>query len=328
MKLRTQKSYFNNLPEGAPPQRILPRITRLIYYLVLFALVAGVLYLLGMRMFYFSGRGQVERKKTILSSTRGGNIVQLTKRTGESFVQGEVLAEIRIADQCGDRPDTRLTRLQFDLKSREAQLAALRTRLEPLQQTLNSRMLFRALEIGDASSRRRMEELKNKEEKIWEQVQLLEAEILVRREELAALEEQLDVPVDRACTVETITAPFDGTVYHVGSDLNEYTDRGEPLLVVTAETAPVYVEAYLKEKYLQYVSLNTQMTVKFPDQYSGIGRVETVTSTAQAVAKRQLKDYVPTSTMIRVQVVPVDKNEAALWKKYDRIDVRVQGRKQ
>jgi len=307
---------------------MLPRITRLLYYLVLFSILAGVLYLLGMRVFYFSGRGQVEREKTILSSTRGGTVVQLNKKKGETFVKGEVLAEIRLTDTCEDRADTGITRLQFDLKSRQAELAALKARLQPLEQMENTGMLYRALEIGDASSRRRMEQQENKTEKLQQQVQLLEAEILVRQEEVAALEEQMLVPVDRACYFETIIAPFDGTVYLVRSALNEYTARGGPLLVAMADAAPVYVEAYLKEKYLRYISPGKSMTIKFPDRYTSIGRIEEFNSTAQAVAERQLKDYVPKSTMIRVQLVPVAADEASLWKKYDRIDVRVQGRKQ
>ncbi len=307
---------------------MLPRITRLLYYLVLFSILAGVLYLLGMRVFYFSGRGQVEREKTILSSAQGGTIAYLTKKKGETFVRGEVLAEIELANKCGERPDTRITKLRFDLKSRQAELAALKARLQPLEQMENTGILYRALEIGDASSRRRMEQLENKTEKLQEQIQLLEAEIFVRQEEIAALEEQMLVPVDRACDFETIIAPFDGTIYLIKSAPNEYTARGEPLLVIMADTAPVYVEAYLKEKHLRYISPGKSMTIKFPDRYTSIGRIEEYNSTAQAVAERQLKDYVPKSTMIRVQLVPVDKNEASLWKKYDRIDVRVQGRKQ
>ncbi len=327
MKLRTRKSYFNNLPEGKPPTRILPRITQFIYFLALFSIVAGVLYLMAMRIVFFTGRGQVEHQKTVLSSVKGGEIVQLAKTEGDLVVQGEVLAQIARPGKCEDSPDLRIEKLIYDIKRMRAKLAILQEQLKSTGQRADTEILYRALEIGPASSRRKMEEQTAKEEKLREKVQLLKAEITVRQEELVTLQQLLSKPPDPSCRYETIIAPFDGMVYLVKAKEHEYIRSGMPLFVLIADKAPVYIDAYTKEKYLQYITPGSQMTIIFPDRYQSIGRVDKISSSAQAVAKRQRKDYIPISTMIRIKLVPLDPEEEKIWQKYDRIVLKVRGRK-
>ncbi|WP_457573349.1 HlyD family secretion protein [Desulfolithobacter sp.] len=327
MKLRTRKSYFNNLPEGNPPIRILPRITRLIYFLALFSIIAGVLYLLAMRIVFFTGRGQVEHQKTVLSSAKGGKIVQLVKTEGDFVVQGEVLAQIARPDECEDGPDLRIEKLIYDIKSMQAKLAILQEQLKSRGQSVNTEILYRALEIGSASFRRKLKEQTVREEKLRKEVELLKAEITVRQKELVILQQLLSKPPDPSCRYETIIAPFDGLVYLVKAKEHEYIRSGKPLFVLIADNAPVYIDAYTKGKYLQYITPGSQMTIIFPDRYQSIGRVEQISSSAQAVVKRQRKDYIPISTMIRIKLVPPGPEEEKIWQKYDRIVLKVRGRK-
>ncbi|WP_456384964.1 HlyD family efflux transporter periplasmic adaptor subunit [Desulfolithobacter sp.] len=327
MKLRTRKSYLNNLPEGKPPGRILPRVTKFVYFLVLFSIVSGLLYLVALRVIFFVGQGQVVHEKTALSSTRGGKIVQLTKMEGESFVRGEVLATIALPGKCEDRPDPRITKLTYDIKSRQAKLAILADHLKSIDQASDSGILHRALEIGSSSFRRQQEEQADRAEKLREQIQFLKAEITVRQKELAALRQLSSRSPSQTCTTEEITAPFDGMVYLVKAEKHEYISRGKPFLVLIAKDAPVYIDAYIKEKYLRYIAPGNQMKIIFPDRYRSIGQVTDVTSSAQVEVKRLRKDYIPIPTMIRVKLVPLDPEEEKIWQKYDRIVLKVRGEK-
>ncbi len=326
MKLRTKKSHFQILPEGEPPKRVLPRIMKFAYYLLLLAIVGGVCFILLMRYMYFTGRGQVEIGKVKISSEHGGKIKAIERKVGDTFLPGDILAVVDLRRDCLKiTPDIRLTRLDFVIQEKQSQYDLYTARLKELDAEQKTEILHRALEIGDAASRRRNEEVVREVYRLREKTGLLAAEISIKKEELAILEQELLVTQDPTCDVETIRSSFAGSVYHVTRRPDEYIKKGEPLFMVIPEGEGVVVEAFFDRKDLRYISTGGKMTIQFPDKYTSVGEITNYYSVAKASPDRNKKDYLPVEAKLRVNLKPTTKDDRNHWQLYDRMDVKVKG---
>lgn len=328
MQLRSKKSHIRNLPEGSPPRKITPILFKYFYFLVLLAIIGLICYFVALKYLFFTGVGMVRIDKTVLSSQHGGTLVSLTKKPGESFGAGEVLAVIDRGNDCPDiEPDTRLTRLTYDIRALQAEYEVYTERQRELEGEEKLAILPRALEIGDAVSRQRLERLQRDREETARQTALLRAEIAVKKKELAALEKKLDIAPNPACTMETITAPMAGEVYHTSRKADEYIEKGEALLAFLPGNGDVFIEVYFDDEVLSYLFKGENLSVTFADGRSSQGTVAAIASDAANAARPIRTQYRPAETrLIRVDLVPVP-GEEALWKNYDRMAVTVEGKR-
>lgn len=266
-----------------------------------------------------------------ISTTSDGVVRLLNKTTGESFVKGDVLAQIWKGQSCTEAtPNIRLIRLRYEIKQKQHehkmildQLYQLETSLEASQDTT---ILRRALEIGDISSRRKAEELMlrdlvNKQES----AEKLLAEIKIKEAELALLDQEFALVKKSQCEFEDIVATFSGTIDHVTRRTSEYLKRGEPLFMVIPENDPVAVAAYIDTKNLHFLDKGKQMTIQFPDKSVGVGEITEFVSSARSQAYFVKNDYVPVSAELRVSLKPLTEQDARKWRMFDRMDVKVKG---
>lgn len=331
MRLRSQKSHFQNLPEGTPPAKLLPKILRLLYFLVLLCVVGALCSIFIKRFLYFTGEGHVEVARVNISTTSDGVVRLLNKTTGESFVKGDVLAQIWKGQSCTEvTPNIRLIRLKYEIKQQQYehklildQLYQLETNLEASQETT---ILRRALEIGDVSSRRKAEELMLRDLMNKQQsADKLLAEIKIKEAELALLDQEYASVKKSQCEFEDIVATFSGTIDHVTRRTSEYLKRGEPLFMVIPESDSVAVAAYIDTKNLHFLDKGKQMTIQFPDKSAGVGEITEFVSSARSQAYLVKNDYVPVSTELRVTLKPLTEQDARKWRMFDRMDVKVKG---
>lgn len=326
MELRTKKSHIHNLPEGKPPVRILPRIFKLLYYLGLLALLGGLCYILTAKFLYFTGKGQVEVGKVQICPNDSGIIQSITKRVGDTFAADDILAVVDLEKNClEEKQNILLTRLAFVIREKQAQYDFHSSRLQEYEAEEEPDILHRALEIGDAESRSRHQEIARGIVMLREKTALLFVELAIKKEELAALKNQLSIVKDQTCNFETIRSSFAGEVYHVTHHQDEFITQGEPLFVVIPVDANVVVETYFDSKNLRYISPDKTMTITFPDGFSSIGKITNFYSAAKTSPGRDKKDYQPVEAKLRVNLQPISLEDRKRWKFYDRLDVRVKG---
>lgn len=326
MKLRTKKSHFQNLPEEKTPRHILPILLKFFYYLMLLGVLGGLGYVVAMRYIYFTGRGQVEIEKIKISSRHGGTIQSIRRQVGEIFAAGDLLAEIYTGIECPThQPDLRPVRLAHEIKLKQSQLDIYSNRKKALEAEVTADILPRALEIGDAFTIRKNHEVQRETKLLKEKIDLLAAEIAIKREELAALKKALTNTSEAFCGLEMVETAFAGSVYRVIHQPSEYVGKGEPFLIVTPEASNVFIEAYFDEKHIQYLVKGQTLVVEFPDRTTSKGEIVDYSSSASYAADRTLKDYLPVEARLRVDLKPINPSEAVRWRRYDRMDVIVRG---
>lgn len=329
MKLRTKTSHINRLPEGVAPKKIVPQVIKIVYYLLLLAIVGGVLWVLAMRYIYFSGRGQVIVEKVKISSNWDGTVTTVKKHPEERFVLGEPLATLDLGEDCSEEPpqDIRLTRLKYDLRSKEAEYETLMGHKVINHELESEAILPRALEIGDADSRRRSERIQREAQALSNKIELLAAEIAVKKEELEAIRQQIKGIPQNLCRIMEIRADFEGKITNLFHTEGEYIRRGEALFVTIPKSSQIIIEAYFDKIYLSHIGLGDIMEVSFPDQYRSIGKVIDFSSAAGHFTERSWKDYVPVESKIRVHLQATSVDDDLRWRMYDRMDVKIRGKR-
>ena len=333
MKLRTKKSYFQNLPEGQAPLRFWPRVFKFLYFALLISIAVGILCVFVMRAVYFKGNGQVEIEKHKLSALDSGRLVKLYKLPGEYFKAGQPLAQIDLDLECRiDEPDIRPTQLAYDIKKMEADLKVYRSQLDALEEIeiqMPEGILYRALEVGaPVSSSKEEKEILLEKDQLKKKIELLTAEIRVRKWELTELKRLLSgVKTSSGCETETIFAPFEGVVDHITRKQGEFVGGGEPLLTVISKKARVTVEAYVSWKTMKYLKRGKTLTVTFPDGTKTRGIITEFKSVASQSVELIKKNYLPVESKPWILLVPGNEKDRQHWIDNDRVEVRITGGK-
>ena len=323
MKLRNRKSYMTSLPEGKPPENFRPRITQTIYYAILILVVGYIIYLLSSRFFYFSEPGFVEVEKTIISSSRGGKILQLPVKEGQLVKHKNLLALISASKNCSSINSSKAHKLKYELALNRSRLTLLQREITSLKNYIANANLQRALETGQAKDST-VSKLNYDLIKKLNDAALLDSQII--------LQQQLK-PINLAsnssleCFNESIFTPFDGYVHSVKRTTNEFTARGAPLLILISNTADVRIEVYLKNDQLPYLNIGSLVDIRFANGIATEAKIKNIYSSAYTAPEREWHNYKPADTQVLVHLKPVSVQDAALWKKYDRMEVSVRGRK-
>jgi multidrug resistance efflux pump len=328
MKLKSRKSHFQTLPEGQAPRRLLPVLLKFAYYLLLLGVLFGLIYVVAVRYLYISGKGQVETEKRIIGSAYGGRIKTLARQAGDAFSVGDILAVIDTGIECPVvEPDMRPVRLAYDIRLKQSERDIYARQLKTLESSMADGILPRALEIGDAYTLRKNQDSERDMQRLQEKIDLLSAEIAAKQQEMAILKQTQATPAKRTrgCGLEKLEVPFAGRVAHVVHQPGEHAEKGAPLFIVTPEGSAVFVEAFFDKKHLRYLGAGKAMTIEFPDRTTSRGTVVDYLSSASYYAERDRKDYLPVEARLRVNLKPADPADAALWRRYDRMDVLVRG---
>ncbi len=327
MKLRNRKSYITNLPEGSAPENVRPKITQLIYFAILGSIVAYILTIVGGRLLYLDTRGQVEIEKTLISSARGGNIASLAVREGQQLRKGDLIARIDAVKQCIPVQNKALYKLQLDIGLNEKRLALLKAKQAELARMQRGGQLRRALEL-DRESVDFGKQYWRERNKLASDLAMTSKELELQRKQLNDMERRAGTQiVDPECQDEIIRAPFPARVQVVRRRVREFANRGDAIVILTRNEAPVRIEAYFTEDELKHLNLGKKIDVTFPDGVESIGVVSAVYSSAYSVPEREWKGYRPLTTGVRAHLYPIDDNEKQNWKQYDRMEVRVRAGK-
>ncbi|VAW94117.1 hypothetical protein MNBD_GAMMA23-2176 [hydrothermal vent metagenome] len=325
MKLRNRKSYITSLPEGAPPRNIRPRITQLIYYAILVFVVGYILYVFGSRFFYFKAPGFVEVEKTIISASHGGRVLKLPIKEEQKVKAKELIAVIAATKSCASAGNSQVIKLKYELDFNRTKLSLLKRAIKDIKNRLSNFNLQRALETGQArestGQKLKLELIKKQND-----ADLLEGQIILQQQQINKMKPYRSAAiVSSECYNESIFSPYAGTVRSIKRNLNEFAARGVPLIILSADNAKVRIETYLKNKELSYLHKGDTVDVSFADGNKSEAKIIAIYSSAYNVSEREWDR--PAETQVRVHLEPLTKQDAALWRKYDRMEVTVRGRK-
>lgn len=297
------------------------RITQKVYLLLLLGLVVSLVYIAVMRMFYMEERGLIEIERTQISSASGGRIISMPVAQGQVVKKYDLLARVQNGDgDCVERPNNQHIKLKLELQANKDKRVLLMERLAERRKLVSQKTLRRALEIdyGRAAQER----------KIAREVEDLELEIkLLAREiqqQLAMLNSlEANAHNGNGCNIEEIHAPKAGVIHAVNLGAYEVARRGESILSFVPDNAAVRVETYVDDDEINVVTQGKPAVVVLPDKQSLDAIIESVRSSASLRAEREWDQYVPVKTKLLVRLVPASRHDTALWKKYDRVNVKV-----
>ncbi|GAC15783.1 HlyD family efflux transporter periplasmic adaptor subunit [Aliiglaciecola lipolytica] len=333
MKIHNRQSYLTSQSEGKPRNRKAPKLTQLIYFLVLAILFFYIVYFFVSRTLYITEVGFVEIQKTNISSERGGKIISIPLKEGEKFKKGALLATISAAKTCHTIVDKRVDNVAFDIDEQKIVLDGLLGELALLKQIQSenekreNNAVRRALEINASLNSSRFDNLQDQLE-LKNKIALQRAKLANLESRMTTLGNQVDTTMlDPGCSQESILAPADGHVFALRRQSNEVVTRAEEILLMVADDADVFIEVYLEAELYKNIADQNTMEVTFPDGQESIAQILEVNSSAYTTPDREWNDYQPVVPNLQVKLAPKDESDIALWKKFDRYQVEVRGEK-
>jgi len=326
MKLRNRKSYMTTLPEGVAPKNTKASITQLIYFLVLVGAVGYIGFIFVNKYWYFEEIGVVEIEKTIISSSRGGKISGLFVSEGQTLNKKDKIAVIEaLRTGCYEADDEKVNKIRFEISNNKAKKKSLEVQLASVKNDEKKFELRRALEL-DRGLLRESERLRREKLAMVGDIDLLSRQIDNQIKHLDnIINSQKNVVLPRDCYSESIRSPFITKVSAIHKRAKEFAQRGEAIVTLIKNNAPVRIEVYLKNETLKYLNAEAILDLVFPDGVKSKGRISKIHSSAYASVKRQLEHYKPVESGIRVHLLPVDNKDRELWMSYDRMNVKVRG---
>ncbi|MDQ6996371.1 MAG: HlyD family efflux transporter periplasmic adaptor subunit [Mariprofundus sp.] len=310
------------------------RVTRWLYFSVLFGLIGYIIWYGVFRFFYVDNRGLVEADRTRVASVRGGRILELPVQNGDQVKKGDLLVRLKspadcataiVSEDLAETPELRtLRRKQLSDRSRLNMLVrqrkAMKTRL--------GRMRYRhAMELSLSSSASQRQNLEDGLLRTSGEIRSLRAIIPVRKKDIQHLEEILKRKVIRpACLDELIHAPYDGKIVSKDHWRFEVMQRTEPIMDIIANDANVHIESYFSNDTFKTLSVGMELTVFFPDGSESKAKITDIKSTSLQFPARDFQDnYLPFRTRILATLEPVDDVAEAQWKQFNQMEVEVRG---
>lgn len=336
MKLHNQKSYIRTQHEGVAPSRTAPRITQIIYILFILFLFIYLIYFFASRAFFVQTEGLIEREKVDLGAIHGGPIASMNPEVGGLFKQGDVLAIVGPSKFCqAPEPDLRPQRLAYEIEDETIKLNGMRRELDLLEQSNN------ALNIEPGSVKRALEinapllDVKKDRSKLQVDIERQHNAIKSQQQIIATLTSRLQllrtniraIEENPACGSHPIIAPFDGEVFSITLQRDEVANRGDVVLTVIPDNGTVSTELYLSAEEYADIRETVEFVVTLPDGSETKGLVTGVESSAVVTPDRKLDGYRPLRPGIRVSLSAEDSATTEQWKKFDRYQVSVKGRK-
>lgn len=324
MKLRnpdSQRSVVSDAPEGESPTPLRSRMTMWIYVLFLFGILAlGVWY--GVyAYFHYEVRGHIRVDRTVISSHRGGRVLEIWPSEGDDVQRGDSLVLVEPGEPC-EPPDS------TELRAAQEQLRLTRVRMQNTRQTLarKRRQLTRlqertALELNNFETRRNR--LQDEIHDLQSELNLLRARLRLARRASDRLERHPRTDVD--CVPFVISAPHSGRIHRVHANEFSVVDAGAPVMSLTPSTPQVAVLAYVPNDLAEYVHRADTVTIRSPDGLHSAGVIRTMYSSAQEFARLKWNGYDPLPSRTLVEIAPLGASIRKQWRALDRADVEVRG---
>lgn len=321
MKLRNKNSIITNGAEGLASRSLGSRVTQKVYLLVLLSLILYLIYIAVSRMFYIDERGLIEIERTQISATKAGKIIKMPVVEGQRVKKNDLLVRIKAAgNDCLERSNNRHDRLSLDLQENIDKRVLLKHQLKEKKKLVAQETLRRALEVeyGHVAQRQKLELAV---QSLQFEINLLSSEIQQQKKRLKSIKRQRYSR--RNCQIEDILAPKDGVVHALILGRYEVASSGDPIMSFVSDDARVYVETYINDDNLERLTAGKSAVILLPNKEESGAVIESVRSSAVLREEREWDQYMPVKTKLLLRLTPESEQQALLWKKYDRMNIKV-----
>ena len=325
MKLRNRQRIVTAGPEGVPPDHRGPRITAWVYYAVLLFVAGYLIFYVGGRILYFQSSGLMTTRTLLMAPTREGRVADLPYSAGDTVRVGALLARVEPGLGCPVADTTRLMALRMDTRLNRARSDILGERLDYKRARLADLSLRTGLEL-DMELRREKDRLALEIEDLDLQRRLLNAEVALQAQALGSASSSVAYS-SPACLPDLVFAPGDGTINAVYVDEFSVVNAGDPLLSLKPLDAPIRALAYANPDVLPSLFPGKTVRIHFPDGSRGEGVIEAVHASAELFPRLDVEAYRYLPGEVVVEIRPVDAGQAEHWRRFERLPIRVTGRK-
>ncbi len=323
MKLRNRQQVVSFGQEGTAPASWAPRVTTLLFYGVLASILIYVAFYTANRLLNFRADGLVTTLTTSVASTLEGRVTEAPFAAGDTVREGDLLLTVAPGLACQLPDASRRDALAMDIRLDGARMEVLGERIEAVRERATDIDSRAALEL-DTELRRERTGLDTELFDLETDRRLLALEIQLKEQ---TLRETVPRASDTRCLPEFVHAPFDATVHAVHHEVYSVVNAGEPVLSLKALHPPVVVMAYADPRILPSLFPGKSVKVEFPDGTEATGSISAVRAASESFAQLDVNDYRLLESQILIEVVPANPNEAERWRTFDRLGVRVTGRR-
>ena len=309
--------------EGIAPSSWAPRLTTLVYYAVSAGILLYVGFYVANRLLNFQADGLVTTRTIPIAPTREGRVAELPYDTGDTVRAGALLARVTPGLACQAPDSSRPEALQLGIRLDRARLEVLGEQIEGVRKRTAGLEAWAALEL-DMELRRESARLQAEILDLETEQRLLTMQVQLKEQ---ALRETAPRAPDPRCQPDLVYAPFDATVHAVHHDVYSVVNSGEPVLSLKALIPPVVVVAYADPRVLPSLFPGKSVEVEFPDGTEATGMISAVRAAAQSFVRLDVEEYRLLGSQVLIEVVPADPGESERWRKFDRLGVRVTGRR-
>lgn len=330
MKIRNKKNFLTSLPEGVPPPVHKQKITQWLYFAVVLFTLSCVVYLIFDYNIHYFGNGRIEVDKISISSSHGGTIKTIHVKTGQQLKSGDPIATIVKNSQC-DKPisidNSHIEKIRYDIALKESRLRLLKQDLQSINQADESFMVRRALEIGN-SNQSNSASLEKDQRKLNQAIALLKSETAIQKQRLhkAKVEASSILMPDISCDHETITAPFNSRVVMLKRHSNEFTKKGDTIVILANNNSSVNINAQFESKFQRFLKRGAVLEVELADGWSTQGVITDIFSSVFDDNK-QILDKDPDKFRIWAKLAPSNEASKQRWLDNDLMGVNVRGSK-
>ncbi|MCP4164076.1 MAG: hypothetical protein GY760_28775 [Deltaproteobacteria bacterium] len=159
---------------------------------------------------------------------------------------------------------------------------------------------------------------------INKEIDELKIKIIEKKSEINSIEL---IRRERNPGIRVLKSPISGYVQVIFKSLGGQFLPKESILLIRSIDAKVTIHSFFKIKYFTHLGIGKRVEITFPDNTKSVGIIKSKYSTASYFREKLREDYIPIKSKVLVELVPANSDEKKIWRKFDRMDVRIRIKK-
>lgn len=309
-------------------------LDRILYVILLLILLFVVLQFLYRFFNIIEGNGQIVFQKVTVNFTEDIRLTDIIVKKGMNLHKGDTLFRYKIEDPNADQQyqnnrlqaENKFSQENLDLE-KEILLSNLlleqkKAALKYKQQQIHEKVDMILLEVDNLQS---LQKTKESATALKLEIQALKKKITslnFLKSKTDQLQNQYLNGYGAFNMEKAYISPLDGISGVIHFEKNEICYREEEVLSIH-NSEKVQIRAYFSQKHHELLHKGALVTVKFSDGSTTKGKIATSFIATYALPSEFQKKYEPTERTIVVDIVPMDKGDSEIWRKYYLMNVEL-----
>ncbi len=307
---------------------------RITYWLVILVIAFFAIRFAYNSINVIKGNGQIVFEKLSINFIEDIRIEEIQIREGQNITIGDTLFSYHIENnqshndliiqqaQIKSKLSKELLNLDREISIKNAELKGFQKQLRSINKVYNNRMKMVILEVDSHSE---LQPLMHQKEIIKSKITILREEVSVLKE----LKKSYQLTGDELIAhhfpqkqLNHYTAKIAGLSGTMNFSNSEVCYRQQEVLTIH-DPKKVQIRAYFGQNHAQHIKEGTIVEIQFPDGTYSSGKIVHSYISTYALPSEFQKKYEPTERTILVDIEPIDKIEAEIWKKFYLMDAQL-----